>query len=176
MPKILATLLLSLAFTSPVLALDDVPGWQSLRWGMTEIEARRSLESTGYRVVPPTKGKGEDRWSGPNQEGGYIPFKTNLNIAGDGYEVILLFHDSTRRLGGVTLEGRSPGQFLEEQHARMLKLLTEKYGVPQSTGVTMRWTFKTTTIKLLSLPTLSLLHVYYEASTPPPKRDDKSKI
>jgi hypothetical protein len=40
------------------------------------------------------------------------------------------------------LQGRGVGHFLEDQAAKLLKLLTDKYGAPQAVGLTMRWRFK----------------------------------
>jgi hypothetical protein len=137
-----------LALASPAYPVDDVPGWQNTRWGMTMSEVRKSVESLGLPLAPLpapyARALGAD-----------APFKTSVEIAGGHYDAIFLFAEETQRLGRVLIRTVDfSRQHALALHDALLRALTERYGEPGETdsrgsvASLTRWTFKTTTVVL----------------------------
>ncbi len=137
-----------LALPLPAYPLDDVEGWQTTRWGMTEEEVKGSVESLGLRLTPLPASQGRSLDAG-------APFKTTIEINGSHYDVIFLFPDETRRLGRILIRTLD---FSREHalafHSSLLRTLTGTYGPPGETGSRgttaslTKWIFKTTTVVL----------------------------
>jgi len=145
---ILRSLLIAvvLSVSSPAYSLDDLLGWQTTRWGMTEEEVRGQLESYGFLLTSLPAFYG--RWLEAD-----APFSTTVEMAGSYYDAIFMFSKDTRRLGRVMIR---TVDFSREHaltlHESLLRALTGNYGQPTETqaGVASvtRWTFKTTTVVL----------------------------
>jgi hypothetical protein len=136
-----------LGVSAPAYPLDDVLGWQNTRWGMTQAEVRRCLESLGLPLTPLPA-------SYERVLGAGAPFKTSVEMAGNHYDGIFLFPDDTTGLGRVLI---STVDFSHEHalmlHGNLLRALTEKYGRPgktesQGSMASQTWVFKTTTVVL----------------------------
>jgi hypothetical protein len=136
-----------LAIAPPAHALDDVSGWQTTNWGMTESEVKGSLESLGLQLTPLPTPYGRSL--------GAAPFKTTVEMPGGHYDAIFLFSGDTHRLGRVllrTVDFSRPHAL--KLHDILLRALTEQYGRPGetesrgSTALLTRWTFRTTTVAL----------------------------
>jgi len=54
----LASMIALLLWSIPAAALDDLPGWQSTRWGMTEEQVKAAIQSDGFQALPPTPRRG----------------------------------------------------------------------------------------------------------------------
>jgi hypothetical protein len=131
----------------PACAADDVPGWQNTRWGMTETEVKRALESIGLSLaaLPAPLAR---------SLGVRTALTTTVEMEGNYYDAILLFPDDAR-LGQVlvrTLDySRKHALTL---HGKLRHALVAKYGQPgesessSTTASLARWTFKTTTVVL----------------------------
>lgn len=163
-------LLASPALATRAAALDDVPGWQNLRWGMTEAQARQSLELSGLKVEP-DNGHFKDMYSA---------LAISLTIADASYRAVLQFSEADRGLAQVLLKcGCSGGPLAPKAYRDMLRVLEEKYGKPTSSSEQPRpgseWAFKTTTISL-SLYSLGGPFLTYRPSVAPAKKSDKDKI
>jgi len=121
---------------------DDVAGWQSLRWRMTETEVRRSVEALGLTVISA---------SGVNE----TVLRTATRIGGVDCEVVFNFSDDARGLDRVRVRvvDTSREKALAA-HAALLRSLTDSYGPPTerlahgTVSSIARWGFKTTTIDL----------------------------
>ncbi len=138
----------ALGLPGPAYPLDDVPGWRTTRWGMTEAEVRRSVESLGLRVT-----------ALPGPRGGSLepetPFQTTIQIDGSNYDVIFQFLEETHRLGHIVIRTL---EFSRERalasYGDLLRTFTEDYGAPTGTesrgtvASTAKWVFKTTTVVL----------------------------
>jgi hypothetical protein len=179
-----ASLLVAAALALPGSAypLEDVRGWQTTRWGMTESEVKRSVESLGLRVT-----------SLPGPHGGALeaetPFKTSIEIDGSDYDVIFQFSGETHRLGRILIRTLD----FSREHAltfygSLRRALAEEYGPPaetQSRGTvasTTEWAFKTTTVVLsvytetgARAPHVSQVSVTYSPTAAAPK-DTKDKL
>ncbi|HXJ83019.1 MAG TPA: hypothetical protein VMS64_30565 [Candidatus Methylomirabilis sp.] len=135
-----------LSVSSPAYSLDDLLGWQTTRWGMTEEEVRGLLKSHGSPLTPLPVIYG--RWLEAD-----APFSTTVEMAGSYYDAIFMFSKDTRRLGRVMIR---TVDFSHEHalslHDNLLRALTENYGRPTETqGGTAsltKWIFKTTTVVL----------------------------
>lgn len=145
MPRPLA-LVLALALVAhlaaPVAAVEDVPGWRTLRWGMSEADARQALEAAGLIVEPET---GRSR-------GASIPFGARVDIGGQPYRASFQFADDGRGLIEVALRTRTEPTPAGTAHQAMLSRLRDELGPPHATAAkprpTATWTFPTTSIAL----------------------------
>lgn len=147
-----------------VASVDDVPGWQGARWGMTEEEVRAALEAGGFSLAPVTG----------TYTNAYVPFKTSIRIGIHDYEVLLQFSIETRRLNQVVLRTSSGRAFLRKAFSELQDLLTEKYGPAAPVGDKREWRFKTTIIELSALDFAGIISVrYYPASE---FKSDKDKL
>jgi hypothetical protein len=172
----------ALALPGPAYPLDDVPGWQTTRWGMTESQVKRSVESLGLEVTPLPGPHGKSLEAG-------TPFKTTVEIDGSDYDVIFQFSGETHRLGRISIRTLD----FSREHAltfynSLRRTLTEDYGSPgetQSRGTvasTTEWAFKTTTVVLsmhtdtgARAPHLSQVSVTYSPTAAAPM-DTKDKL
>jgi hypothetical protein len=161
---------LAVLLGAPAAAVDDVAGWQTLRWGMTETEARQALEAAGHTLEPDS---GRYRAT-------YAPFATRLAIGGRDYQVTFQFADDTRRLIQVALRARTAPHPAGGPYRDMLDRLREQYGPPHSTARRPRptavWTFPSTTITLhgpvssADMTTLYEVALIYRPSQDPGRR------
>ncbi len=137
-----------LALPGPAFGLHDVQGWQNTRWGMTESEVERAVESRGLEVTPvpgPDRGTLETR----------TPFKTTVELGGSDCDVIFQFPGETGRLGRVVIRTLDFSRdHALEFYKSLLRTLAAEYGPPSETesrgtvASTTRWAFKTTTVIL----------------------------
>jgi hypothetical protein len=172
-------LVAAIAVTSSLAdAVDDLPGWQNTRWGMTETEVTRTLGAP-LTTLPASLARSLDA---------VAALTTSVEMAGSHYDAILLFPDDTRRLGRVLIRtldySREHALML---HATLQRALTRQYGPPGetesggSTASLERWTFKTTTVVLsmytdTSLPGRHVTQVavtYAPTATAPQDAKDK---
>lgn len=140
-PLVLA-LALSLALAIPAAAADDVAGWRTLRWGMTEAETRQALEAAGLAVEPEA---GRSR-------GAYVPFGARVDVGGQPYRASFQFADDTRGLVEVALRTRTYPTPAGTAHQALLDRLRTEHGAPHTAAArprpTATWTFPTTSITL----------------------------
>lgn len=115
------TLLLGLLlWSSPAGALDDLPGWNGTRWGMTAEELRAAL---GGRLsdLP-------GRWV---YGGAYAELAVeDVEIGGLTFIAYLQMNAETDRLQQVLLERRRTGA-VPRAFAQVIDALTERYGSPR---------------------------------------------
>ena len=137
-----------LAIASPARPVDDVPGWQNTRWGMTAAEVQGAVALRGLTLVPLPAPYGRVL-------GADAPFKTSVEIAGAHYDAIFLFSAETQRLDRILIRTVDfSREHAHTLHDALLRTLTEQYGRPGETesqgptGTLTKWTFRTTTVVL----------------------------
>jgi hypothetical protein len=137
-----------LGITSPAYPVDDVLGWQNTKWGMTESEVKRSIESLGLplTLLPASYARSLDAGA---------PFKTTVEIEGSHYDAIFLFPNDAQRLGRVLIRTLDfSREHALQLHGSLMRALKAMYGQPGETASQgsmaslTRWTFKTTTVIL----------------------------
>lgn len=138
---------LLLAFAAgPAAALDDLAGWQDLRWGMTAVEIQRVL---GDRVTALP-----GRWL---YGGAYADLAVeDTDIGGLAFTAYLQMNTETDRLQQVLLERRRTGAVPAAFEAALAEL-TQRLGPPagdcvqakqggQPLDYQVTWRFPTTTV------------------------------
>jgi hypothetical protein len=121
--------------------MDDLPGWQQTRWGMTESEIIEAVGSARLRRIPREIG---NNWYAEltiqNVEIGRFPFDITFQMAND-----------TDRLQQVIIRHEaSPNKEPTSEFRSTMQILSERFGQPQRVGTSdsWSWTFPTTTIYL----------------------------
>jgi hypothetical protein len=173
--RVLVAVLVLVVMAAPrVGALDDVAGWQSTRWGMSEDATRAALEREGHRLVPVTDG----RYLGTT-----VPFKTQLTVGPCGYEVFFHFLESLRTLGQVNIIVNGPVSVVRRCYDSLSSLLTDKYGpgraTTSQTTERLLWSFPSTTIELSRSESRmfdSTTAIVYKPTAEPPKKADRDKL
>jgi hypothetical protein len=166
-----AALLLGLMclWSGAAAALDDLPGWQSLRWGMTEAEIRDRL---GDRVTPLP-----GRWL---YGGAYAELAVeDVELGGLTFTGYLQMNATTNRLQQVLLERRRVGA-LPAAFEQLIGSLEAAYGPPaadcaqakiggEPLDYQMTWRFPTTTLhaKFLDFSTTAVFSRDPEAELDP---------
>ncbi len=160
---------LLLPWSGAAAALDDLPGWQETRWGMTAGEIEAAL---GARVL-----RLPGRWT---YGGAYADLAVQeVDLGGLAFAAYLQMNDQSDRLQQVLLERRRVGA-LPSAFERLLDTLELTYGPPtrecaqaKSGGVPldyqMIWRFPTTTIhaKFLDFSSTSVFSRDPEAGLDP---------
>ena len=176
----MASLLVQVSVTAAVAQQDvpDVPGWQNLRWGMTEDDVRSALVGEQLTQLSPTRSSDmPGDWIGPKEKM-YATFKIVIQLSNFTADAIPDFGRETRRLERVGIRS----SFLES-YSTFRDLLSEKYGTPRTAGSLLGnllvWRFKTTTITLGRVDTLGLRFVsvvYVPTVRLRDDRGDKDKL
>jgi hypothetical protein len=124
---------------------DDVHGWGSTEWGMTEAEILQLLQSDAKRLNPPIEYRNPTRFSTVG-----IPDKA---IGGRSCAIHFLF-DKTSGLNEVMIKpnDEKPYGYFES----FLELLTQKYGPATKSNKedmtdTVVWLFPSTTVELTKI-------------------------
>ena len=117
----------------------DVFGWQSTKWGMTELEIIDSIGNEYvFRKTREDFGKYYSELTIPIVEIGPYDFAIlfQMNKLNDRLSKVLIRHDG------------EPDENQADAANSSRRILTEKYGVPQREGTTNAWIwrFPTTTI------------------------------
>lgn len=114
-----ALLLALLCWAVPAAALDDLPGWESTRWGMTADELRGAL---GTRVT-----ELPGRWL---YGGAYAELAVEgVEIGGLAFTAYLQMSAETDRLQQVLLERRRTGA-VPSAFEKVIDALTQRFGPP----------------------------------------------
>jgi hypothetical protein len=124
----LASVLVLVLSSVPAAALDDLLGWQSTRWGMTEEQVKAAIQRDGFPVLPPPP---------------RVPYKgafvATMNV--DDARCEVFFEYRAGRLNHVTVS--CPGQ--TDVYARLRDRLAKQYGVATPRGSDQQeWRFPTT--------------------------------
>jgi hypothetical protein len=121
--------------------MDDLPGWQQTRWGMTESEIIEAVGSERLRRIPREVG---NNWYADltiqNVEIGRFQFDITFQMAND-----------THRLQQVMIRHEAPADKEPTTEFRStMQILSERFGSPTRLGTsdTWAWSFPTTTIYL----------------------------
>ncbi len=165
-----AALLLGLVcWAAPAAALDDLPGWEATRWGMTGEELRAAL---GSRVT-----ELPGRWV---YGGAYAELAVEaVEIGGLSFTAYLQMNAATDRLQQVLLERRRTGA-VPAAFEQVIDALTRRYGAPaadcaqaktagQPLDYEVTWRFPSTTLhaKFLDFSTTAVFSRDPEAELDP---------
>lgn len=169
--QVSATLLCGILalWARPAAALDDLPGWQDLRWGMTAAQIRDEL---GDRVTPLP-----GRWL---YGGAYAELAVEqVELGGLAFTAYLQMNSGTHRLQQVLLERRRVGA-VPSAYEKVVDALEVTYGPASAecaqakTGgepldYQMTWRFPTTTLhaKFLDFSTTAVFSRDPEAELDP---------
>ena len=153
----------------PAQALDDLPGWEATRWGMTAAEIEAAL---GDRVA-----RLPGRWI---YGGAYAELSVpDVEIGGLAFTAYLQMNEATHRLQQVLLERRRRGA-LPAAFEQVIDALRARYGPPvadcalakqggQPLDYEVTWRFASTTLhaKFLDFSTTAVFSRDPEAELDP---------
>ncbi|MEO3428220.1 hypothetical protein AAFN88_05140 [Pelagibius sp. CAU 1746] len=164
-----ALLLGLLCWAAPAAALEDLPGWDTTRWGMTGEELRAVLGERAAELP--------GRWV---YGGAYAELAVEeVEIGGLVFTAYLQMNDRTERLQQVLLERRRTGA-VPAAFEQVVDALTERYGPPsgdcpqaktggQPLDYEVTWRFPTTILhaKFLDFSTTAVFSRDPEAELDP---------
>jgi len=130
---LIGTGLLLAILASRVEALDDVLGWQSTRWGMTEEQVKIAVERDGFQPLRPPRTNNK------------VAFVAPLKIGGSNFDVS--FQYDAGHLNRVTIF--CPGIGDPDLYTKVGDWLARKYGPATPRGLEKQeWKFPTTVVEL----------------------------
>lgn len=121
--------------------MDDLPGWQHTRWGMTESEIIEAVGSVRLLRMPREVG---NNWHAE------LTIQ-NIDIGPFSFDITFQMANDTDRLQQVMIRHEAPpDEELTAQFRSTMQVLTERFGQPRRVGTsdTWAWSFPTTTIFL----------------------------
>jgi len=128
------TALLLLLSPLPAAALDDLLGWQSTRWGMTDTQVKAAVHGDGFQTFPPPP-RSYIKTNGT--------FVAGMNIGRSRCEVFFTY--GAGRLNHVTVSCPAT----PDPYARLRDRLTQRYGSPSRQDTRRQeWKFPTTAVVL----------------------------
>ncbi|MFQ5572517.1 MAG: hypothetical protein ACE5G0_22820 [Rhodothermales bacterium] len=139
----------------------DVPGWQNIRWGMTESQVRSAVGRRPSEVIE-------------EYADGYSPMKVPVHIRSHLLYAFPIFSNQTGRLVRVQIRPEAPAYGLWDA---LYEWLEERYGKPAERDTATRdteaytWRFPTTTIRLIRVNLLvprirRAVLIYHRAGIP----------
>jgi hypothetical protein len=121
--------------------MDDLPGWQQTRWGMTESEIIEAVGSERLHRIPKEVG---NNW--------YAELIIqNVDIGRFSFDITFQMANDNGRLQQVMIRHEAPpDKEPTEQFRSTMQILSERFGQPKRFGTsdTWAWSFPTTTIYL----------------------------
>ena len=162
-------LLCGLLVAGPAWALEDLPGWDATRWGMTAAEVETALGERAFHLP--------GRWL---YGGAYAELAVeNIEVGGVVFTAYLQMNAETDRLQQVLLERRRIGA-VPAAFEQIIDALTQRFGPPatdcaqakhggQPLDYKVTWRFPSTTLhaKFLDFSTTSVFSRDPEAELDP---------